>query len=213
MDTHSDPIPSTSAHGVGFLRLPLDFDPAALARDLDRIAPGQWTPHFNTRDYEGEWSGLALRGPAGATHPVLLLSANPGTKEWADTELLASCPYFAEVLATLRCPLLSARLLALAPGAAIKEHRDPALELADGEVRLHIPVRTNAAVEFYLDGERVRLGVGETWYLNVSRRHRVCNRGRDPRVHLVVDCVVDDWLRELVQRALEQRSLQPAKRP
>jgi hypothetical protein len=31
--------------------------------------------------------------------------------------------------------------------------------------------------------------------------HRVANQGPQSRVHLVVDCVVDDWLREVLMRA------------
>ena len=47
-------------------KIPLDFDPERLQGDLARIAPDEWTPHFNTREYDGDWSGVALRArPAG----------------------------------------------------------------------------------------------------------------------------------------------------
>jgi hypothetical protein len=33
-------------------------------------------------------------------------------------------------------------------------------------------------------------------YLNVNLPHRVAHRGAADRIHLVIDCVVNDWLRE-----------------
>lgn len=35
---------------------------------------------------------------------------------------------------------------------------------------------------------------GEWWYLDVSQPHRVVNRSAQPRLHLVLDCQVNDWL-------------------
>ncbi len=179
---------------VPSVKLPLRFDPAVLEADLDRIPGERWTAHFNTGDYEGDWSAVALRGPAGAVHPIQEIAANPGTGEWADTELVAACPAFAQVMGTFRCPLHSVRLLRLAPGAVIREHTDHSLSFADGEVRIHLPVRTSSAVRFHLNGELVPLQAGDVWYLNVNLPHSVENRGPEPRVHLVLDCEVNDWL-------------------
>jgi hypothetical protein len=106
-----------------------------------------------------------------------------------------SRPYFREVLASFRCPLKSVRLLKLGPGASIREHRDYDLGLDDGEARVHVPVAPNPSVEFLLDGRRVVMNVGEAWHLELNRRHSVRNRGASARVHLVIDCVADDWFR------------------
>jgi hypothetical protein len=35
---------------------------------------------------------------------------------------------------------------------------------------------------------------GECWYLNFNLPHRVKNSGTADRIHLVIDCVVNDWL-------------------
>src|SRR5262249_16408914 len=56
---------------------------------------------------------------------------------------------------------------------------------------------TNPLVEFYLDGNRVMMEEGEAWYLDLNEKHAVINRGSEDRVHLVVDCVVNDWLRHI----------------
>jgi hypothetical protein len=39
---------------------------------------------------------------------------------------------------------------------------------------------------------------GECWYLRLSDPHRVANRGETDRIHLVIDCRANDWLRTLV---------------
>ena len=98
-------------------------------------------------------------------------------------------------------PLLAVRFLRLGPGGRIKEHADLNLGFEDGEVRIHVPVTTDAEVAFYLDGRRIDMGAGEAWYLDLNLRHSVVNRGSTERVHLVIDCVVDDWLREALYTA------------
>jgi hypothetical protein len=43
---------------------------------------------------------------------------------------------------------------------------------------------------------------GECWYLNFDLPHRVQNLGATDRVHLVVDCQVNDWLRAMIASAV-----------
>lgn len=179
---------------VSHLRLPFAFDPVLLQRDLATIRNGEWTRHFNTQYYEGDWSGIALRSTAGARVP---LYPDPTSDVYVDLPVLAECPYFREVLETFRCPVQVARLLRLKPGTIIREHRDYRLGYEDGEIRVHVPVETNPEVEFVLDGERLTMREGEAWYLNVNLPHRVHNGGRADRVHLVVDCTVNDWVRRM----------------
>jgi quercetin dioxygenase-like cupin family protein len=157
-------------------------------------------PHFNQSIYEGEWGGVALRSVGGVDTQ---LYPDPGAQApFADTPTLARCPAYCRALDQFRCPLLAARLLALAPGAVINEHRDYRLGWEDGEIRVHIAVLTSPEVEFVLDGRQVELAVGEPWYLNLNLPHRVTNRSAVNRIHLVVDCVVDDWLRKMMAGAI-----------
>jgi hypothetical protein len=83
----------------------------------------------------------------------------------------------------------------LAAGSIIKEHRDHDLSYEHGFMRLHIPVVTNPDVEFLLNGRRVVMNPGECWYLRLSDPHAVANRGREDRIHLVIDTEVNEWLR------------------
>ena len=188
---------------MGAVKLPLAFDPAALMQDLRRVPEDRWIAHFVEDNYEGDWSGVALRGPAGVTHPIQELFANPGTEAWANTSLYDACPYLAEVMSAFRCELLSVRLLRLGPGSVIREHVDHCLAFEDGEVRLHVPVQTNPEIRFWLNEELIPMQVGETWYLNVNLPHRVENNSDEYRVHLVLDCVVNRWLQKLAGLAIE----------
>jgi hypothetical protein len=188
-------------------KLPLSFDPDRLKADLSLMQPEEWIPHFNTRYYEGDWSGISLRavgGRAGQLYP------DPtATDDFADTPILARCPYFQEVLAAFHCPLTSARLLKLAARSSIREHKDYKLGLEDGEMRIHIPVVTNLDVAFFLVDERVIMQEGEAWYLDLNLKHRVENRSDTDRIHLVIDCVVNDWARQLFPLEMAQTPLRP----
>lgn len=153
---------------------------AALPRDA-------WQPHFNTGYYSGDWSGVALRTFDDAPVPLA-----PGTGTARDT---AHCDAFwRDQLARLQTGLRSARLLRLGPGASIREHRDYDLGTPDGDLRVHIPIVTDAQVDFLLDGLRVPMQAGECWFLDLSRPHRVDNHGGCERIHLVVDCQPSAWL-------------------
>lgn len=177
-------------------KLSVEFDPKRLQADLDHIVVCDYVPHFNTRTYQGDWSAVPLRSVGGRADHIY---PDPTAKTaFADTPLLERCPYVREVLAFFACPQQAVRFLRLKAGSVIKPHRDYELGFEDGEVRLHIPVRTNRDVFFVLDGNRVVMNEGECWYNDFNLVHSVENRGTTDRVHLVIDCVVNDWLREFL---------------
>jgi hypothetical protein len=175
------------------VRLPLAFDPAPLAAELAALKT-DWTPHYVPRNYEGEWSALPLRAPVGATHPILMIAPPAQEAAFVDTPLLARLPAIAAVLRAFRCPLASARLMRLGPGARIKPHRDDDLDAALGEARIHVPITTNDGISFTLNDETVAMAPGEAWYLRLADTHSAANRGATDRVHLVFDARVNDWL-------------------
>jgi hypothetical protein len=186
------------------LQLPLSFDPILLRRDLDRLSSIDWIAHFVTQNYEGDWSVIPLRGMAGATHPVMQIYSDPSATVFEDTAMLGPCEYFREVLAAFACEIQSVRLMRLTPGSVIKEHADHDLDVATGAVRIHIPITTSPEVDLRLNGERVVMTPGSAWYLRLSDPHSVANMGAADRVHLVLDVVVDDWVRGLMRRAVAE---------
>jgi aspartyl/asparaginyl beta-hydroxylase (cupin superfamily) len=121
---------------------------------------------------------------------------------YVDTPFLAQAPYLRAALNTFCCPLQAARLMRLAPGSTIKEHRDADLDIDYGFARLHVPIITNPDVGFFLNGRRIVMEPGSLWYLRLSDPHRVSNDGETDRVHLVVDAVANDWLAALFDEAL-----------
>jgi hypothetical protein len=186
------------------LRLPLRFDPVLLAHDLGRLSSDDWVRHYVRQNYDGDWSVIPLRAPAGATHRVMMIYADPTARSFVDTPLLHRCPYFRRVLDSFRCTLQAVRLMRLTPGSLIKEHSDLDLSFEEGTVRVHIPVITNQDVEFCLNRSRVVLDAGSAWYLRLSDPHSVANRGSVDRVHMVVDAEVNGWVKALLESAVRQ---------
>ena len=176
------------------LRLPFAFDHGLLAADLQPLQASQWTRHFVTENYQGDWSVIALRGPAGARHPIQMIYSDPTATAFEDTPMLAACPYYRTVLDSFACPLQAVRLMRLTPGSVITEHSDHDLCFEHGSVRLHIPITTNDGVVFELNRRRVILEAGSCWYLRLSDPHSVANRGDADRVHLVIDAGVNEWV-------------------
>ena len=181
-------------------RLPdLDVDPAPLAAEALALPAEAWVPHFHRAIYGGDWSGVALRAVGG--DPSRLYPAGPELdpeRTWQPTPWLTACPETASVLAALPFPITSVRFLRLGPGSEIRPHNDPGLGAPHGEVRLHLALVSAEGVTFGLAGEPVDLRPGECWYLDLDQVHTATNEGSAPRIHLVVDGLVDDALAEMI---------------
>lgn len=193
------------SHPLKAARLPLNFDAHALQSDLAKLGAGEWVAHFNQQYFSGDWSGVALRASGDANTSIY---ADTTHGDFADTEVLRQCAHLRSVVESFQCPLRSVRLLRLTAGSVIREHRDYDLGYEAGEVRIHVPVQTNPRVEFYLDNRRIIMGEGECWYLDLNLPHRVQNRGATDRVHLVIDCQLNDWLRDLIARGTPEAGVE-----
>ncbi len=181
------------------VKLPLKFDPQLLRDDLQRLRNAEWIDHFVKQNYDGEWSVIPLRGPASATHPIMMIYSDPTCTDFANTPFLDDTRYIPQVFQAIRCPLQAVRLMKLSAGSRIKEHTDLDLAAENGMARLHIPIETNDDVDFRLNGTRIVLQEGECWYLRLSDPHSVANNGSTDRVHLVIDAIVNPWLQEMLE--------------
>ncbi|MDB5018626.1 MAG: L-proline cis-4-hydroxylase [Mucilaginibacter sp.] len=185
---------------IRYAKLPLGFNLADMQNELLSINDG-WQEHFNTYYYEGAWTVLALRSPGGNSKNIIPdLIRN---SVYMDTALMEYFPSVKKLLSTLSCPVMSVRFLNLKAGAVIKPHRDNELAFEKGEARLHFPVITNPGVKFYIENELVPLKEGNCWYINANLPHSVLNEGTTDRMHLVIDCKVNDWLKGIVALADE----------
>jgi Aspartyl/Asparaginyl beta-hydroxylase len=181
-----------------FFKLPFQFDVPRLLKDLDTCIQQDWTNHFNQKDYSGTWTGIALRSATGSATDIY---ANPDKEEYTDTEILSKCPYFQEIFTQFECKKETVRLLALAPNSHIKEHRDRGLCYTDGIFRLHIPITTDEKVRFIVDGSDLQMAKGTCWYANFDLPHSVEHHGTHRRIHLVVDCLRNEWSDALFDKA------------
>ena len=176
--------------------LPLSFDAEAIGRELDALIAAPWSAHFNRRVFEGAWTGLALRAPGGDASRIYPDLTE--TRPIADTGLLASLPSTRLLLERMPCELRAVRFLRLARGARILEHRDYDLGFSQAEVRVHAVIRTHPDVHFVVGGVRLQMAAGELWYADFHEPHRVDNRSEVDRIHLVIDCALNEGLRAAI---------------
>jgi hypothetical protein len=174
------------------LKLPFQFDAAALLADVKQFPDAEWSPHFNQGIYDGDWSGVPLRTAGSSPLP---LYPDPTSTDWHNTEQMDRCEYVPNVLEAFQCEKEAVRFLRLGPGAEIRAHQDYMLNIEDGVARVHIPVLTSDKVAFHLDRKPVAMQPGEAWYLDFNRTHSVKNDGDEYRIHLVIDLIANDWLR------------------
>lgn len=176
---------------VRSIKFPFVFDKERLKNDVQKVMNKNWIDHYNTNDYEGKWTSIALMSVGGKSDNIYALNNN--TEEVVYTEILDSCNYFKEILDGFLFKKTAVRLLRLAVGAEIKPHIDYCLGYEDGSFRLHIPIITNPEVEFILDDTRLIMNEGECWYIDANFTHSVANRGTIDRIHFVIDGIRNEW--------------------
>jgi quercetin dioxygenase-like cupin family protein len=179
---------------IAFAELGIVYDADAMAAEINQLSAG-WSPHFNVNSYSGKWEALSLRSVDGHANTILPHLSSPVT--YYDTPIMDMCPSIKQLVDRLLCEVLSVRLMRLPAGAVIKEHTDPELSFEQGEVRLHFPVVTNEEVDFRVEKKRVIMPKGSAWYINANLPHSVSNAGASDRVHLVIDCSVNEWVQGL----------------
>lgn len=195
---------------LDFARLNLHFDIDLLRKDLAALMELKWESHYNKKDFEGNWTLIALRSPTGSPQNILAFSPAAG---FQDSPALDVCPYFQEVISTFECEKKSIRLMNLKVGGQIKPHTDTGLSYASGILRIHIPIFTSPKVDFVINDTRLEMKPGECWYGNFEQPHWVANHSKEDRIHLVMDCIRNEWTDSLFMShaySLEQLLYKPA---
>ncbi len=171
--------------------LPFQFDPTLLENDLKKCSTFNFLKNYVPANYNGDNYILPLRSIDGRLD---LPAAFPNSSEkFKNTTALEKCPYFKEVIDSLLCEKDAIRLMNLPSGRVINEHVDYNCGYEDGLFRVHIPIITNDQVRFTLNGIPLTMRPGEAWYTNVNLPHSVTNTGSTNRVHLVLDCIRNEW--------------------
>ncbi len=186
---------------ISFARIDCSVSLDSLQAEVGRLLRLQpvWADHVNNTDYTGRWDVLPLRCQRQHlhSHPILQGFSITGD-EWENLPILDNCPVLQSILNQLQCPIKSARLMRLHANAEIKPHRDYGLSIEYGEARLHLPIYINDGVSFIVDQKTIPMRAGELWYFNADQTHEVYNHSNEDRINLVIDCVVNDWLREKI---------------
>ncbi len=174
-------------------KFPQTYDIERLKIDLKTCQNIDWPLHFNQNDFTGHWSSFALRSISGSEIDIL---ATPNAT-FQDTPTLSKCLYFKEIIDSFHCEKEAVRLLSLTPNSYITEHTDIASGYEDDFFRIHIPIQTNDKVIFTVNKKPLPMREGECWYANFNRPHFVSNEGETDRIHLVIDCLRNDWSDQL----------------
>ena len=85
------------------------------------------------------------------------------------------CPQLKQAVDFFKMEKMAVRLLKLNAGAVIKAHKNHELRFEEEQVRINIPVSTNAQLAFYLDEEALLMTAGSCWYLDLTLSNRVDN--------------------------------------
>ena len=176
-----------------FIRVPLTFDAARLAAEVDQFERSDWRPH--PQGHPGNWS-----------LPLIALDGDPAREGVAGpmrpTPQLTRCPYVRQVMAELRVPLGRSRLMKLDARAEATAHVDINHYWMQ-RVRVHVPVVTFPDVRFLCGDAVTRMAAGECWIFDTWRRHNVLNPTAHERIHLVMDTVGSEAFWKLVENQAE----------
>jgi len=170
------------------LKLPFQFDTSRIIEEINQ---------FEQEDYYDIYNPSVTLKTLWSKHFIEPVG-EPGTPPtFLPNEALKRCPYLLSVLETFQCKKETFRIHTLEGGANIKPHRDIGYSYEHGFIRLHIPIETNEKVVIEVNGELIQMKAGECWYCNFHETHEVRNESDQPRTHLIMDCVVNDWMKEI----------------
>lgn len=118
------------------------------------------------------------------------------------TPLLDKMPVLKETIMGLGLNIMASRLLRLTPGTFLHEHRDFVYLKEVERYRLHIPIFTNNDAHIITPGKKIHMERGYLWKLDPKNTiHSACNFGQEPRIHVMLDCYMNEKLAALLTKA------------
>jgi hypothetical protein len=188
---------------VPFLQLPLSFDAAALAAEIDALGEGAWRPHPQ---------GF----PGNSALPLVSVGGDPESDAvrgpMRPTPQLLACPYLMQVMASLGAVWGRSRLMRLSGQAEVTPHVDINYYWRE-HMRVHVPVVTQPTVQFHCGDAVLNMAAGECWVFDTWRLHRVHNDDDRARIHLVADTVGGPGFWQLMRGAKPHDRAVPGWRP
>ncbi|AGC75377.1 aspartyl/asparaginyl beta-hydroxylase [Nonlabens dokdonensis] len=175
------------------IQLPFKFDVELIKKELSQ---------FSKEDYRDIYNSSVTLETLWLIHLIEPINDTNGLPVFLPNATLKKCPYLLSVFETFLCPVETFRIHVLDPGASIQPHRDNGYSMENGMVRLHIPIQTHKKVQLIIDKEPVVMHAGECWYCNFHKVHEVHNKSDEPRIHLILDCKVNEWFKEIFEKSL-----------
>ncbi|MDE2083752.1 MAG: sulfotransferase [Xanthomonadaceae bacterium] len=174
---------------VSFIRLPVQFDADALAREVAGWGAEHWREHPE-------------KYPGNLWLPLIAANGDPDDASFAGpmrpTAYLQRSAYLTQVLSHLGAVWGRTRLMKLTGHAEVNPHFDVNYYWRT-RMRVHVPVVTRPTVRFMCGDDEVNMAPGECWIFDTWRKHRVINDADVERIHLVADTVGSDAFGELMR--------------
>ena len=175
---------------IPFLQLPVSFDAAVLAQEIDALGESAWRPH-------------PLGYPGNDALALISVNGDPGSDEvrgpMQPTPYLLQCPYLLQTMHSIGAVWGRSRLMRLSGQAEVTPHVDVNYYWRE-HMRVHVPIVTQPAVRFFCGAADIHMAAGECWIFDTWRLHRVLNDADQARIHLVADTVGGrgfwQWLRQ-----------------
>lgn len=185
----------------------LDFDGV-----LDYIDNTEFSKVKTKYSKGDDWTAISLRGygptPLDILKPNVLKSKVKTETVLQDTSLLEEDGFqvINDILAKIPSTFERVRFMKIKANSGIGKHSDRIdkdFGIEDGNIiRIHVPIRTNDQVEFYLwEGKEKLVNYleeGHYYYVDVRAPHAVTNNSDVDRIHLVIDVYVNDEIRKLL---------------
>ncbi len=174
--------------------------------------------HYSNYNKKKSWSAVSLRGfdkdPAMIEKPSEMNDKWKNENEGKEFKIQNTSlrktfePYITNILKYFPCDKERVRLMKLErDGGELQRHTDQTdkdLGITDGKImRFHVPIFTNDKVIFSSwdwKGARdnINMKTGEIWYLDIRKPHMAVNKGITSRVHLVIDCIANEEMYNLM---------------
>ena len=183
----------------------------SVVKFLDNLSYSAVKTKYNAK---GDWDAVSIRGYSddigNILKPGVLKSdVEPAELRWTSLYEEPDLLPLKEILSHIPAEFERVRVMRLKAGTTIKKHTDKVdKEIKQGKiVRLHVPLKTNQHVHFYLwEGKKENhftLQVGKYYYVDVTAAHAVHNKADFDRLHLVIDCYMNPRLENLLKQAEE----------
>ena len=162
----------------GCIRLPLEFNAARLAAEVESLPSAFWGTTGGRVGVHSAAEGIFLRGyaPAEGNLPI------------EDRPAITELPYVREIIQErIPAPPMRCLLARLQGGARVATHIDRAPYFAQ-TIRLHIAVTSHEHAYMFCAGQCYVMRPGELWALNNTAPHGVWNADATrERTHLICD--------------------------